>query len=75
MKRKLLIFLISIFFIRVGFSQDIKPYLQAAKPTSIYVNWKTNNGTNPVVMYGTDETNLNLMASGTTINLEPKDSD
>ncbi len=75
MKRKLLISLISIFFVRVGFSQDIKPYLQAAKPTSIYVNWKTNNGTNPVVMYGTDETNLNLMASGTTTNLEPKDSD
>jgi hypothetical protein len=75
MKHKLLLLLVCIFFINVGFSQDINPYLQAARPTSIYINWKTDNGTNPKVFYGTDETNLNMMASGTTENLEPKDTD
>ncbi|WP_169815716.1 fibronectin type III domain-containing protein [Pseudotamlana agarivorans] len=56
-------------------AQTIKPYLQAATPNSIYVNWKTDNGTNPTIIYGTDATNLNLSATGTTVNLEPKDSD
>lgn len=75
MKQKL--FLIAIFFVIPFFvlAQDIKPYLQAAKPTSIYVNWKTDNGTNPSVLYGLQSDNLNLSATGTTEDLEPKDTD
>ncbi|QTD36592.1 fibronectin type III domain-containing protein [Polaribacter batillariae] len=57
------------------YSQEIKPYLQTAKPTSIYINWKTdnNNGTNPEVKYGLTAGNLNMTATGTFENLEPQD--
>ncbi|MFD0964731.1 fibronectin type III domain-containing protein [Pseudofulvibacter geojedonensis] len=55
-------------------SQNINPYLQAAKPTSIWVSWKTDNGTNPSVSYGTTSTNLSTTVNGTTVNLSPQDS-
>lgn len=74
MKKKLL-FLLAFILTVSGFSQTIKPYLQAAKPNSIYVNWKTDNGNNPEVLYGTSADNLNNTAYGTTENLEPKDTD
>ena len=56
-------------------SQTIKPYLQTATPTSIYVNWKTETGDNPTVRYGTRPDALDQTAHGHTEDLEPKDSD
>lgn len=54
-------------------AQYIKPYLQAARPTSVWVSWKTDNGTNPSVRYGLTSGNLAETAYGTTVDLEPKD--
>ncbi|WP_051605549.1 metallophosphoesterase [Sediminibacter sp. Hel_I_10] len=59
----------------LGVSQTIKPYLQAAKPNSIHINWKTDNGTNPRVEYGLTQNDLSTIIYGVTENLEPKDSD
>lgn len=74
--KKALHFLILCFaFTKIAQAQTIKPYLQAAKPTSIYVNWKTDNGNNPSVIYGTTMDNLDTTVYGTTVDLEPKDSD
>lgn len=75
MKLKLFYFYMIFFAPLVVLSQSIKPYLQAAKPTSIYVNWKTDNGNNPTVTYGVEPDNLLFTATGTTENLEPKDTD
>ena len=56
-------------------AQSVKPYLQNAQPTSIYINWKTDNGTDPQVQYGTTSGMLTMIQNGSTENLEPKDSD
>jgi hypothetical protein len=55
-------------------AQTVKPYLQAAKPTSIYVNWKTAKGMAPVVRFGLRPMALDRSVKGTTVNLEPKDT-
>ncbi len=55
-------------------AQRIQPYLQAAKPGSIYVNWKTDEGTAPLVRFGRRPHALNRSVRGTTIDLEPKDT-
>ncbi|MDO6803864.1 T9SS type A sorting domain-containing protein [Wenyingzhuangia sp. 1_MG-2023] len=75
MKKLVLFCAALLLFIGIGCAQTIKPYLQAAKPNSIYVNWKTDNGNNPEVVYGTESTNLAQKAMGVTEDLEPKDSD
>lgn len=54
-------------------AQQVKPYLQAAKPTSVWISWKTNNGTNPTVSYGTSAATLTTTVGGNTVNLQPKD--
>ena len=50
------------------FSQTIKvqPYLQDATPTSIYVSWETNSGTDSTVEYGLTTT-LGMVATGAVI--------
>ncbi len=48
-----------------GFSQSLQPYLQAATPQSIYVNWKTSSNPESVVLYGNSPTQLNQTADGT----------
>lgn len=47
-------------------AQNLDPYLQAATPNSIYVNWKTVNNTESKVLYGATPTALNQIANGTT---------
>lgn len=54
-------------------AQYVKPYLQAAKPTSVWISWKTDNGTDPVVNYGISAGSLTQKAYGSTVDLEPKD--
>ena len=75
--KKLLLPLLSLLFLLGGqivVAQQVKPYLQAAKPTSIWINWKTDNGTNPEVKYGLTATSLTNTVTGTTKNLSPQDS-
>ncbi|MDB2385419.1 fibronectin type III domain-containing protein, partial [Polaribacter sp.] len=59
---------------QVVIGQNIKPYLQSAEPTSIWVSWKTDNATNPSVDYGLTSNNLSNTATGTTKDLEPQDT-
>ncbi|MEL7161241.1 MAG: metallophosphoesterase family protein [Bacteroidota bacterium] len=54
--------------------QSIKPYLQGARPNSLYVNWKTDNGDNPSVVLGIDPERLDQRFTGTTFVLDPKDT-
>lgn len=75
MKNSTLLLLAVIFIPAFASAQTIKPYLQAAQPTSVYINWKTDNGTNPSVSYGATAAALDQTAAGTTADLEPKDSD
>lgn len=55
-------------------AQTVKPYLQAARPNSIYVNWKTAEGMEPVVRFGLRPHALNRSVKGSTVNLEPRDT-
>ncbi|UII32770.1 fibronectin type III domain-containing protein [Fulvivirga ulvae] len=75
MKKKLLLLslLAVLLLLKDANAQYVKPYLQAAKPTSVWVSWKTDNGTNPTVRYGLSANNLAQTVYGTTVNLEPKD--
>jgi hypothetical protein len=68
-------FLLLLFAGTCARAQSIRPYLQTATPSSIIVNWKTDNGNTPTVAYGTAPNRLNYHANGHTENLEPKDSD
>jgi hypothetical protein len=47
----------------------VGPYLQGPSPVSMLVNWKTTQGNNPTVYYGTSPGQLNLTKTGTTQNL------
>ncbi len=55
--------LLSCTFVAAG--QTLNPYLQAATPTSIYVNWKTSSNPESVVEYGISATALTSTATGT----------
>ena len=50
-------------------AQTINPYLQATKPTSMVVNWKTAAAVTPKVRYGTSATALNTTLTGTSQSL------
>ncbi|EAY25042.1 fibronectin type III domain-containing protein [Microscilla marina] len=65
--------LLALFACAGAVAQQVKPYLQAAKPTSVWISWKTDNGTNPTVSYGRSAAALNTTVAGTTVNLKPKD--
>ena len=69
----LLVIIALVFTTKPLQAQTIKPYLQASKPESIWISWKTDNGTNPTVEYGLSESALNLSAAGNTVDLEPQD--
>lgn len=56
-------------------SQNIRPYLQTATPNSIIVSWKTDNGDEPMVRFGSHPDRLDRLEHGTTEDLEPKDTD
>lgn len=56
MKRLLLIFVMLIY--GIASSQELFPYLQAASPTSIYVNWKTAGNAETIVEYGPSQNQL-----------------
>ena len=71
--RRTILTLSILAFVLSGQAQTIKPYLQAAKPNSIWINWKTNNGFNPSVVFGNSPGSLDNTAIGNTINLEPED--
>lgn len=47
-----------------SFAQNIKPYLQAPTPNSIYVNWISQNSGSSTISIGTSPTNLNLTVTG-----------
>lgn len=57
--------LIVLFCTFVTSSQELFPYLQAAKPTSIYVNWKTAANPESVVEYGSSAAQLTSTVTGT----------
>ncbi len=46
-------------------AQELFPYLQAAKPTSIQVNWKTASNPESIVLYGSSATELTNSVTGT----------
>ena len=54
---KILSILVCVLGLQV-WSQNINPYLQAATPHSIYVNWKTSDNPETIVEYGSSPTNL-----------------
>ena len=55
-------FILGLFFASITFG-NISPYLQTPSPTSIYICWKTDNGTESRVKYGTT-TSLGEVADG-----------
>ncbi len=61
------------FFLFIGyscFSQELHPYMQNPTPTSMYVNWKTNdNNIESTVEYGTTSTALTTTVSGNTTSM------
>jgi predicted phosphodiesterase len=54
--------ILGLFFASITFG-NISPYLQTPSPTSIYICWKTDNGTASRVKYGTT-TSLGEVADG-----------
>ncbi|MBD3583217.1 fibronectin type III domain-containing protein [Flavobacterium selenitireducens] len=46
-------------------AQELFPYLQSAKPTSIYVNWKTSENPETTVMFGASADALTNTVTGT----------
>lgn len=56
-----LLVLLSSLFLK---AQTLNPYLQAATPTSIYVNWKTDGNTESIVEYGSSPESLTTTATG-----------
>jgi hypothetical protein len=70
-----ILLIICVFACTCARAQSIRPYLQTATPTSIIVNWKTEEGTAPTVAFGTDPERLDRRVTGHTEDLEPKDSD
>lgn len=60
----ILIALLSI--ARVGYGQTLYPYLQTPSPTSMYINWKTDNNMQSTVQYGIDSFNLSTTVNGWT---------
>jgi hypothetical protein len=70
-----ILLIIYVFACTCARAQSIRPYLQTATPTSIIVNWKTEEGTAPTVDFGTDPERLDQRTTGHTEDLEPKDSD
>lgn len=60
--------IITLLIALTGYSmlaQTLNPYLQAATPYSIYVNWKTDTNPESIVEYGTSPTDLLNAVSGT----------
>lgn len=47
-------------------AQNLHPYLQSVKPTSIYVSWKTDSNSETIVEYGMTPENLNVTVTGNT---------
>lgn len=58
-------FLLTLGGMLCTFAQTLNPYLQSVTPNSIYVNWKTDNNPETVVMYGTSPANLQNTVTGT----------
>ncbi|OZG72415.1 phosphohydrolase [Hahella sp. CCB-MM4] len=60
------VWIVLIFMLMVGGAAqaEITPYLQSPTETSIWVSWKTADGTDTVVEYGTSKTSLNQTVSG-----------
>jgi Calcineurin-like phosphoesterase/IPT/TIG domain/Purple acid Phosphatase, N-terminal domain len=46
------------------------PYLQMGNATSIVVRWRTDSSTNSRVLYGTSQSNLNMVADDLTLTTE-----
>lgn len=63
---KILSVLVCVLGLQV-WSQNINPYLQAATPYSIYVNWKTSENPETIVEYGSSPTNLTQTVNGSNV--------
>ncbi len=64
MKKELLLVLVAAMISQMSFAQNIRPYLQAKTPNSIYVNWISANAGTPTISYGTTSNNLSASVTG-----------